>query len=105
MLTKFFTKKIPRATIELKNIVKNYFETSFKSSKVCSSKNSKSKRSTFQKSSRNSSSSNPSKSVHLNAEAEPILLQIREWFERKAEVLEQQQPLEVEIEKEKIFEA
>lgn len=38
MLTKFFTKKIPRATIELKNIVKNYFETSFKSSKVCSSK-------------------------------------------------------------------
>ena len=33
MLTKFFTKKIPRA-IELKNIVKNYFETSSKSSKV-----------------------------------------------------------------------
>ena len=104
MLTKFFTKKISRA-IELKNIVKNYFETSSKSSKVCSSKNSKSKRSTFQKSSRNSSSSSPSKIVHLNAEAEPILLQIRELFERKAEVLEQQQPLEVEIEKEKIFEA
>ena len=104
MLTKFFTKKIPRA-IELKNIVKNYFETSSKSSKVCSSKNSKSKRSTSQKSSRNSSSSSPSKSVHLNAEAEPILSQIREWLERKAKLLEQQQPLEVEIEKEKIFEA
>ena len=87
--------------IEVQNIVENYFETSSKSSKVCSSKVFKSKKSTSQRSSSNSSHS---KSVHLKAEAELILLQTKELFERKAKLLEQQKLLELEMEKEKIFE-
>ena len=43
--------------------------------------------------------------MHLKAEAELILWQTKERFERKAKLLEQQKLLELEIEKEKIFEA
>ena len=43
--------------------------------------------------------------MHLKAEAELILSQTKERFERKAKLLEQQKLLELEIEKEKIFEA
>ena len=88
--------------IKIQNIVKNFFETSPKTSKLCSSKVSKPKKSTSQ---RRFSSSSHSKSVHLKAEAELILSQTKERFERKAKLLEQQKLLELEIEKEKIFEA
>ena len=43
--------------------------------------------------------------MRLKAEAELTLSQTKERFERKAENLEQQKLLELEIEKEKIFEA
>ena len=43
--------------------------------------------------------------MHLKAEAELILSQTNERFERKAKLLEQQKLLELEIEKEKVFEA
>ena len=43
--------------------------------------------------------------MHLKAEAELILSQTKKRFERKAKLLEQQKLLELEIEKEKIFEA
>ena len=43
--------------------------------------------------------------MHLKAEAELILSQTKERFERKAKFLEQQKLLELEIEKENIFEA
>ena len=66
---------------------------------------SKSKKSTSQRSSKNPSSSSHSKSVYLKTEAELILLQTKEQFERKAKLLEQQKLLKLEIEKEKIFEA
>ena len=66
---------------------------------------SKSKKSTSQRSSKNSSSSSHSKSVYLKTEAELILLQTKEQFERKSKLLEQQKLLKLEIEKEKIFEA
>ena len=69
--------------IKIQSIVKNYFETSSKTSKICSSKVSKSKKSTSQ---RSSSSSSHSKSVHLKAEAELILSQTKERFERKAKL-------------------
>ena len=91
--------------IEIQNIVVNYFGTSSETSKICSSKVSKSKKSASQRSSKNSSSSSHSKSVHLKAAAELILSQTKEQFERKAKLLEQQKLLELEMEKEKIFEA
>ena len=69
--------------IEIQNIVENYFETSSKTSKICSSEVSKSKKSTPQ---RSSSSSSHSKSVHLKAEAELILSQTKERFQRKAKL-------------------
>ena len=43
--------------------------------------------------------------MHLKAEVELILSQTKERFERRAKLLEQQKLLELEIEKEKIFEA
>ena len=43
--------------------------------------------------------------MHLKAEAELILSQTKEHFERKAKLLEQQKLLKLEIEKENIFEA
>ena len=42
--------------------------------------------------------------MHLKAESELILSQTKERFERKAKLLERQKLLELEIEKEKIFE-
>ena len=45
------------------------------------------------------------KSVHLEVDVELIFSQTKERFERKAKLLEQQKLLELEIEKEKIFEA
>ena len=86
-------------------MVENYFQTSSKTPKICSSKVSKSKKSTSQRSSENSSSSSHSKSVHLKTEAELLLSQTKERFERKTKLLEQRKPLELEIEKENIFEA
>ena len=64
--------------LEIQNIIENYFETSTKSSKVCSSKASKSKKGTSQRSSKNSSSSSHSKNVHLKAEAKLIHSQTKE---------------------------
>ena len=43
--------------------------------------------------------------MNLKAEAELNLSQTKERFQRKAKLLEQQKLLELEIEKEKIFEA
>ena len=42
--------------------------------------------------------------MHLKAESKLILSQTKERFERKAKLLERQKFLELEIEKEKIFE-
>ena len=42
--------------------------------------------------------------MHLKAESVLILSQTKERFERKAKLLERQKFLELEIEKEKIFE-
>lgn len=104
MLMKILCKQNSRAT-EVQRIVKNYLEISSRSSKVSSLKFFKSKKSTSQRSSKKSCSSSHSKIVQLNAEAESILSQTKERFERKAELLEQQKLLELEIENEKIFEA
>ena len=43
--------------------------------------------------------------MHLKTEAELLLSQTKERFERKTKLLEQRKPLELEIEKENIFEA
>ena len=61
----------------------------------------KSKKCTSQRSSKNPSRSSHSKNVD---EAEEILWQTKEQFERKVKLLEQQKLLELEIEKEKISE-
>ena len=87
MLMKILCKQNSRVT-EVQRIVKNYLEISSRSSKVSSLKFSKSKKSTSQRSSKKSCSSSHSKSVQLNAEAESILSQTKEQFERKAELLE-----------------
>lgn len=42
--------------------------------------------------------------MHLKVEGEPILLQTQEPFERKTKLLELQKLLQLEIEKENIFE-
>ena len=85
--------------IKIQSIVKNYFETSSKTSKICSSKVSKSKKGTSQRSSKNSSRSSHSKGVNLKAEAVLILSQTKKQSERKAKLLEQQKLPELEIEK------
>ena len=86
--------------IEIQNIVKNYFETSFKFSKICSLKVFKSKKSTFQRSSKNPSSSSHWKNVD---EAEEILWQTKEQFERKVKLLEQQKRTRTRTRKGKDF--
>ena len=68
--------------IKIQSIVKNYFETSSKTSKICSSKVSKSKKSTSQRTSKNSSRSSHLKGVHLKAEAVLILSQTKKQFEK-----------------------
>ena len=65
----------------------------------------KSEKSTSERTYKNFSTSIHSKRVRLKAKAALILLQTKEQFQKKAKLLEHQKLLELEIAKEKIFEA